>query len=88
MDTYRKVQLYFECSEEMTEFISEMCEDTDFKDAGTTFTDEGANREVDTRFWLAGETNAIIMGVNTIPFGLPIGVVVFLTIPEDVTLGD
>ena len=88
MSTYRKVQLYFECSEEMTEFITEMCEATYFMDAGITFTDEGSNREVDTRFWLVGETNAIIMGVNAIPFGPPIGVIVFLTVPEDMTPGE
>jgi hypothetical protein len=88
MSPYRKVQLYFECSEETTEFISEMCGDTNFMDAGITFTDEGANREVDIRFWLVGETSAIIMGVNAIPFGPPIGVVVFLTIREDVTFGN
>ncbi|CAB3981819.1 Hypothetical predicted protein [Paramuricea clavata] len=34
------------------------------------------------------EAGAIIMGVNAIPFGPPIGVVVFLTVPEDVTLGE
>jgi hypothetical protein len=28
------------------------------------------------------------MGVNAIPFGPPIGVVVFLTVPKDVTLGE
>ena len=88
MGTYRKVQLYFECSEEMTEFISEMCEDTDFMDAGITFTDRGGSREVDVRFWLVGETGAIIMGVNAMPSGPTIGVIAFLTVPEDVMLGE
>ena len=88
MSTYRKVQLYFECSEEMTEFISEMCEDTNFMDAGITFMDEGANREVDIRFWLVGETSSVIMGVNAMPFGPPIGVIAFLTVPGDVVLGE
>jgi hypothetical protein len=86
MDAYRKVQLYFECSEEMTEFVSEMCRDTNFTDAGVTFSYEGTDREVDVRFRVVGiETNAIIIAI---PFGPPIGVVVFLTVQEDVTLGE
>ena len=36
-DAYRRVQLYFECSVEMTEFILQMCRDTNFADAGVTF---------------------------------------------------
>jgi hypothetical protein len=55
MDTGRRVHLYFACSEEMTEFITEMCEDTSFNDAGFTYLDEGTGWENDTRFWLVGE---------------------------------
>ncbi|CAB4013968.1 Hypothetical predicted protein [Paramuricea clavata] len=35
-----------------------------------------------------GEGDSAIMGVNAMPFGPPIGVVVFITVPEDVMLGE
>ncbi|CAB4037265.1 Hypothetical predicted protein [Paramuricea clavata] len=47
-----------------------------------------ANREVVIRFWLVEEGGVVIMGVNAMPFGPPIGVVVFLTVPEGLALGE
>jgi hypothetical protein len=77
-DAYRRVQLYFECSVEMTEFILQMCRDTNFADAGVTFSHERVVREVEVRFEdVRTEPNAIIMGVNAIPFDPPIGIIVF-----------
>ncbi|CAB3993936.1 Hypothetical predicted protein [Paramuricea clavata] len=73
----------------MTEFILQMCRDTNFADAGVTFSHGRVDEEVDVRFEDTGtEPNAIIMGVNAIPFGPPIGIIVFLIVPEDITLGE
>ncbi|CAB3999695.1 Hypothetical predicted protein [Paramuricea clavata] len=73
----------------MTKFILRMYRNTDFADAGVTFSHERVDGEVEVRFEDTGtEPNAIIMGVNAIPFGPPIGIIIFLTIPEDVTLGE
>ncbi|CAB4043313.1 Hypothetical predicted protein, partial [Paramuricea clavata] len=69
-------------------FTSEMCEDTKFEDAEINFTDRKGSKEVTTRFWSAGKTDAIIMGVNATPSGPPIGIVVFLIVPENITLGE
>jgi hypothetical protein len=34
------------------------------------------------------DPDAIIMGVDAIPFDPPIGIIVFLTVTEDATLGE
>jgi hypothetical protein len=60
MDEYRRIQLYFECSVETTEFILQMCRDTDFEEAGVNFSHERADGEVEVRFEDVGtEPNAI-----------------------------
>jgi hypothetical protein len=46
-DAYRRVQLYFECPVETTEFILQMCRDTDFAEAGVTFSQERVDGEVE-----------------------------------------
>ncbi|CAB3991171.1 Hypothetical predicted protein [Paramuricea clavata] len=62
-----------------------MTETPTLRTPGSTFhTEELIERFEDT----GTGPNAIIMGVNAIHFGPPIGIIVFLTVPEDVTLAE